>query len=526
MVKYLDSNKANKANKANKEILQKIELLALEKGIAKDLVFEGLEKGLTAAYKKELGGEITGDVKVLVDRVTGCFSPVITLFVVKDPKDVVSEYVQIDLPKLKSLGIDARDGDYVDIHLESVDFSRVSAQIVRGVVSQSIYNAEKQQIINDFIMRNGNIVSGKLIRYERVGAILECGKLEVVIPRSDLLAKSQFKIGEIVKGYLDKDNPNIQNGRLFLSRKSELFIMALFEQNVPEIANQQTKIIAIAREFGVRSKVAVVALDEKIDAKGSLLGFRGQRVDNVLRNLQGEKIDVILCPYTEDGLVDKVQFVINALSPADGFNINYFEDSGMFEVIAPDDKIGSILGAGGVNTNLVVELLNKLDSLDAQKYSIKVFSANDAKEHENTRNDKIMQELIDDLEIDTDIAKILVLEHDFTSVEEVAYVEQQELLNIPEFDSDIVEILQERAKNILLLKSLNIQNKMADFVKQVSPIIKLSHSDLQKMVEKGIEALADIAELDSVELMEIIPADEQKINDLIIYARKKCGYFD
>jgi N utilization substance protein A len=513
-------------HKTNREILQIIELVALEKGIDKELVFQSLEKGLSFAYKKELNiPEV--EIDVVVDRDTGKFNTFAKVTVIPDSEEISSQYVQINLTQAKKInGKDTAVGDVIDVEVENVDLSRVSAQIVRGIISQSIYNAEKQQIINDFVMRNSNIVSGKLIRYERAGAVLECGRIEVLIPRTELLGKDQFQIGEIVKGYLDKDNPNTHNGRLVLSRNCDEFVIALFEQNVPEIGNQQTKIVAIAREPGVRTKIAVTALDHRIDAKGSLLGFRNQRIDSVLKHLKGEKIDIILCPFNEDGSIDKVKFVINALSPADGFNIKYFEDSGLFEVSAPDDKIGSILGAGGVNTNLVVILLNKLDTDDKIKYSIEVFSQNDAQAHETQRNNAIMQEFMDKLEIDDDIAKILVVDYEFTSLDEIAYVDAQELLAIPDFDEEIVQILQERAKNSLLLKSLNLRNKMSDLVKEISPIVKLSNIDLEKLLAMNISSLEQIAELDSEELMEMIKVETDKANELIMHARRKCGYFD
>lgn len=513
-------------HKANKEILQIIELVALEKGIEKELVFQSLEKGLSFAYRKELNLPDV-DIEVIVDRDTGQFNTIAKVMVIADNEEVNSQYLQISLSDAKKIhGKDTKVGDIVDSEFDNIDLSRVSAQIVRGIISQSIYNAEKQQIINDFVLRNSSIVSGKLIRFERSGAVLECGRIEVLIPKSEMIGKEPFQIGEIVKGYLDKSNPNTHNGRLVLSRTCDEFVLALFEQNVPEIANQQTQIVAIAREPGVRTKIAVLALDHRIDAKGSLLGFRNQRIDSVLRHLKGEKIDIILCPLNEDGAVDKVKFVINALSPADGFSIKYFEESGLFEVSAPDDKIGSVLGVGGVNTNLVVSLLNKLDKSDKVKYTIEVFSQNDAQEHETQRNNNIMKEFMEALEIDDDIAKLLVVDYEFTSLEEIAYVDSAELLAIPDFDEEIVQILQERAKNSLLLQSLNLQNKMAELIKEIAPVIKLSNEDLTKLLESGIHTIAQIAELDSEELMQIVNIDIDSANDLIMHSRRQCGYFD
>jgi N utilization substance protein A len=513
-------------HKANREILQIIELVALEKGIEKELVFQSLEKGVSFAYKKEINiPEV--DIFVVVDRDNGQFNTFAKVLVVADDEEITSQYLQIALSDAKKAnGKSTIVGDIIEVEVDNVDLSRVSAQMVRGIISQSIYNAEKQQIITDFVIRNSNIVSGKLLRYERAGAVLECGRIEVLIPRTELLGKDQFQIGEIVKGYLDKENVQVHNGRLILSRSCDDFVIALFEQNVPEIVNQQTKIVAVAREPGIRTKIAVTALDSRIDAKGSLLGFRNQRIDSVLKHLKGEKIDIILCPFNEDGSIDKVKFVINALSPADGFNIKYFEESGLFEVSAPDDKIGSILGASGINTNLVVTLLNKLDPNDKTKYLIEVFSQNDAQVHENQRNHAIMQEFIDSLEIDDDIAKLLVIDHEFTSLEEIAYVDRQELLTIPDFDEEIVQILQERAKNSLLLKSLKLQNSMSELLKEVSPIVKLSNENLEKLLASGVNSLEKIAELDSEELIELINVDVNKANELIMHARRKCGYFD
>lgn len=492
----------------SKEILLLVDVLAKEKNLDKEVVFESLEKALSIATKKSFEGTFP-EIDVLIDRNTGKYKTVRKWLVVND--------VDFNDPD-KELGLstaiekygEVEIGDAIEEEIDNIDLGRVSAQTARNIIAQRIKDAEREQILNEYLSRNRGVVIGKVRKFERGNVVVDCGRVEAIIMKNDLIPREVLQPGDQVKGYLDKNNLNVKNGRLLISRASNEFLAKLLENNVPEVASGRVEVKGIAREAGIRAKVAVTTNDSRIDAKGACIGFRNQRIDSVTAELAGEKIDVI--EYDSD----LANYTLNALAPAEIDSIVVDEEKRMIEVIVEDDKLGAAIGPDGVNVRLASKLVGCV---------INIFGKTEAaNKHSDERGD-LIRTFSASLDVDDEISEILI-DNGFTSLEEVAYVDSGELTAIEDFDVDIVAELQERAKNRLLSKTILHKDDMDKLAHELTPIVKFSRDVLLKLVEAGIKSLNDFADLAGDELMEIISIDLETANKLVLKAREASGYFN
>lgn len=495
----------------SKEILSLVEVLAKEKSLDKEIVFESLEKALSFATKRSFEGEFP-EIDVFIDRATGKYRTVRKWTIVTDVDfyDDDKELSESDIAENpERFGANLKVGDIVEEELENVDLGRVSAQSARNIIAQKIKDAEREAVLKEYLSRNNGIIFGKVKKFERGNVIVDCGRIEAMIMRNDQIDKELLQPGNVVKGYFDKEAPVIKNGRLLISRSSNEFLAKLLEHNVPELASGRVLVKAIARDAGNRAKVAVLSLDARIDAKGAVIGFRNQRIDSVTSELSGEKIDIV--DYNED----LAQFTLNALAPAEIDSIVVDEEKRVVEVIVEDDKLGAAIGSDGINVRLASKLIGCV---------INVYGKTEAKDkHAQTKNDLIKM-FNDALDIDDDISELLV-SHNFTSLEEVAYVDLEELLEIEDFDEDVAQELQQRAKDKLLSKNIVYKDKMDKLSSELSTIVKLSSDVLLQLAESGVLSLDDFAELSGDELMDLISIDLDTANTLIMKAREACGWF-
>lgn len=495
----------------SKEVLMLVDVLAKEKNLDKEIVFDSLEKALAFATKRSFDGEFP-DIDVHIDRNSGKFRTIRKWTVMSDV-DFYDDDKELSLSDVESdpdrFGTGLKIGDVVEEELDNIDLGRVSAQTARNIIAQKIKDAERDQVLNEYLSRNNGIIIGKVRKFERGNAVIDCGKVEAIILRPELINKEVLKPGDMVKGFFDKANPVIKNGRLSISRTSNGFLAKLLENNVPEIANGRVEIKAIARDPGNRSKVAILSHDVRIDAKGAVIGFRNQRIDSVTKELFGEKIDII--EFSDD----LAKYAVNALAPAEIDSIVVDEEKRRIDVIVEDDKLGSAIGPDGINVRLASILTN---------CTIDIYGKTQAKDKKQHERSDLIAMFNETLDVDDDISELLV-DNGFSSLEEVAYVELADLLVIEDFDEDVAKELQERAKNKLLSKTIIYKDKMDKLADDLANVVKFSPDVLLQLVEHNIMSIDDFAELAGDELMDMISIDLDTANKLIMKAREVCGYF-
>jgi N utilization substance protein A len=492
----------------SKEVLLLVDVLAKEKNLDKDVVFQSLEKALAIATKKSFEGE-SPEIDVIIDRNTGKYKTVRKWSVVSDV-DFYDDDKELSLTDAVAKYGEAQIGDVIEEEIDNVDLGRVSAQTARNIIAQRIKDAEREQVLNEYLSRNRGIVIGKVRKFERGNVVVDCGRVEAIIMKSDLIPREVLQPGDQVKGYLDKNHLTVKNGRLLISRASNEFLAKLLENNIPEVASGRVEVKGIAREPGVRAKVAVTTSDSRIDAKGACIGFRNQRIDSVTAEVAGEKIDII--EYD----ADLAGYTINALAPAEIDSIVVDEEKRVIEVIVDDDKLGAAIGPDGVNVRLVSKLVGCV---------INIFGKTEAANRHSDERGDLVKVFTVNLDVDEEIAEILV-DNGFSSLEEVAYVDINELIAIEEFDEDIASQLQERAKNKLLSKTILHKDNMDKLASELAQVVKFSRDVLLKLVESGVTSINDFADLSGDELMEIISIDLNTANKLILKAREVSGYFN
>lgn len=492
----------------SKDVLLLVDVLAKEKNLDKDVVFQSLEKALAIATKKSFEGEYP-DIEVIVDRQTGKYKTVRKWTIMSDV-DFYDDDKELSLSDASAKYGEAEIGDVIEEEIENIDLGRVSAQTARNIIAQKIKDAERDVVLREYLSRNRGVVIGKVRKFERGNAIVDCGRVEAIIMKSDLISREVLQPGDQVKGYLNKDDMVVKNGRISISRTSNEFLGKLLESNIPEVASGRVEVHGISREPGVRAKVSVSTTDSRIDAKGACIGFRNQRVDSVSAELAGEKIDII------DYDADLAQYAMNALAPAEIKSIVVDEEKRAIEVVVEDDKLGAAIGPDGVNVRLASKLVGCV---------IDILGETEAGNLHVHERDELIKMFNDSLDVDDDISTILV-DNGFTTLEEVAYVDSDELLNIEEFDEDLASELQDRAKTKLLTKNMLHKDDMDHLAEELHSVVKFSRDVLLQLVEVGIKTISDFADLSGDELRDIISIDLDTANKLILKAREVSGYFD
>jgi len=477
-----------------------VDALAREKNVPRDIVFGALEMALASATKKRTNDE--ADVRVDIDRETGEYESFRRWLVVPDGT-VEDPEVQIGLTAAQQQIADIALDDYIEEGLEPIDFGRIGAQAAKQVILQKIRDAERDQIINDFLAREEPILSGTVKRIDREGAIIEAGKLEARLPRDQMNPKENLRVSDRIRAVVLKVNREGRGPQLILSRTAPDFIKHLFALEVPEIEQGLLEIKAAARDPGVRAKIAVFTQDRRIDPIGTCVGVRGSRVQAVTGEIAGERVDIVL--WSED----PAQFVIGALAPANVSSIVVDEDKHSMDVVVDEDNLALAIGTGGRNVRLASELTG---------WQINIMTADESQQKAASERTGVRELFMHKLDVDQEVADILI-DEGFTSVEEVAYVPINEMLEIAAFDEDTVNELRNRARNILLTEAIATEEKIEQTAEDLLSLEGMDHELAAKLADSGVHTREELAELAVDELVDATGVDEQRARDLILKAR-------
>lgn len=489
----------------SREMLLLAEALASEKNVDAEIVFGALEFALGIAAKKKADREHM-DVRVEINRETGNYTTFRRWLIVQDEDytypelEKTIEQIEEEIP-----GIQIAVGDYYEEELPNEAFGRQAAQTAKQIILQRIRDAEREQILNEFLARKEDIVIGTVKRVERHGAILEIGRLDALLPRSEMLPRENFRGGDRVRTLFLRVEELGNSGRkqVVLSRAAPDFLRKLFEQEVPEIADGSLEIREVARDPGQRAKIAVKSNDQRIDPQGTCIGVRGSRVNAVSNEVGGERIDVVLwSPET-------AQFVINALSPAEVTRIVIDEDKHAVDVIVAEDQLALAIGRGGQNVRLAAELTG---------WQLNIMTVAEAEERHAAEDAQIRDLFVSHLNVDEDTANILVQEG-FATLEEVAYVPTAELLEIDGFDEAIVETLRNRARDAILTIAIASEEKLDDVAEDLKTLEGVDQDMLRDLADAGITTRDDLAELAIDELIEITGVEKAEAEKIILAAR-------
>ena len=484
----------------SREVLLLADALAREKNVDKDIVFAALELALASATKKRFHDDV--EVRVTVDRNSGEYDSFRRWQVVADDAVEIPSH-QIALSDAKNVNPDIELGEYVEEPLEAIEFGRIGAQAAKQVILQKIRDAEREQILNDFLLRKEFLVTGMIKRMERGNAIIESGRIEALLPRDQMIPKENLRVGDRVRAYLSRVDRGGRGPQLILSRVAPEFVTKLFELEVPEIEEGLLEIKAAARDPGARAKIAVKSNDQRIDPIGTCVGMRGSRVQAVTSELAGERVDIVLWS------ADPAQFVINALAPAEVSSIVVDEDTHSMDVVVEEEQLAQAIGRNGQNVRLASELsgweLNIMTVDEAQKKNEEEFS-------------KVRQLFMEKLDVDAEVADILIQEG-FSTLEEVAYVPLSEMLEIESFDEETVNELRNRARNALLTEAIASEEEVEHVAEDLLSLEGMDNQTARVLVSKGVTTRDDLADLAVDDLTEMTGMDGERAKQLIMTAR-------
>jgi transcription termination/antitermination protein NusA len=484
----------------SREILLLVDALAREKNVNKEIVFAALESALASATKKRIHEE--ADVRVAIDRTTGEYESFRRWLVVPDDMLENAE-LQIGLAEAQKQVPDVQLDEYIEEPLEPIEFGRIGAQAAKQVILQKIRDAEREQVLSDFLERKEHIVIGSIKRIERGNAIVEVGRMEALLPRDQMIPKENLRVGDRARAFLMKVERSARGPQLILSRTAPEFIMKLFEMEVPEIEDGLLEIKAAARDPGVRAKIAVKSNDQRVDPIGTCVGMRGSRVQAVTNELAGERVDIVLWSP------DPAQFVIGALAPADVTSIVVDEDSHSMDVVVDEDNLAIAIGRAGQNVRLASELTG---------WTINLMTVEESHKKAEEEHTGIRQLFMEKLDVDEEVANILI-EEGFSTLEEVAYVPLQEMLEIDAFDEDTVNELRNRARNVLLTEAIVDEEQLENVSDDLLSLEGMDKSLASKLARANVRSRDDLADLAVDELVELSGIDSERAKELITTAR-------
>ena len=497
----------NKMLLENLELVQTAENIAEEKGIEKELVFQAIEKAISKAGKVKYGNDY--DIRGNIDRKTGKISLARYLEVKKDVED---NLIEISLKDAKKKQKEIKIGEFIVEKLPDIDIGRISAQIAKQVLVQNIKEAESSKNYELYKDKVGESISGLVKRMEFGNVVIDLGNAEGVIKKDEIIPRENLRRGDRVKSYLYNVSQDTKGPQIFLSRTHPQFLANLFTQEVPEISDGIIEIKSVARDPGSRAKIAVYSSDKTIDPVGACVGMRGSRVQAVVTELQGEKIDIVT--WSED----KATYIVNALAPAQISKVIFEEDSDKIKVIIPEDQLSLAIGRKGQNVRLASILTNcEIDIIDEK----------DEKNKRNEEIKKLSEVFMKELDVDEVIAHLLATEG-FTSINDIAESNDTDFKAIEGFDENLIKDIKERAKQTLVkeLGELEKKKKELNISDDIQKIKKFTIYDLIKLGENNIKTLNDLADLSSDELLDLLDAKNiKKVDADEIIMKSREGWF-
>jgi len=494
------------AAQSRPELIEVAETVARDKGIDREEVLEAMEQAIQKAGRSKYGHE--NDIRATINRGTGEIALARYMAVVEGPELVENEATQLDVAEAKKINPDAEDGDFLVTGLPPIDFGRIAAQTAKQVIVQRVREAERSRQFLEYKDRTGEVVNGLVKRIEYGNVIVDLNRAEAMLRRDESIPREHFNTGDRVRAYIVDVREEARGPQIFLSRTHPQFMAKLFAQEVPEIYDGIIEIKAVARDSGSRAKIAVLSHDSSIDPVGPCIGMRGSRVQAVVGELQGEKIDII------QWSPDPASFIVNALAPAEVAKVVLDEEANRIEVVVPDEQLSLAIGRRGQNVRLASQLSG---------WDIDILTEAAESERRNEEFIARSQMFVDALDVDDVIAHLLVTEG-FSSVEEVAFVPVEDMVGIEGFDEEISEELRQRARAYLETKdeALTKRRKELDVSDELAEVEGVSLGLLVALGENKIKTRDDLADLATDELIEFAPAGtlkEAQANDIIMAAR-------
>jgi N utilization substance protein A len=484
----------------NRELLLLVDALAREKNVPKEIVFIALESALASATKKRFSDDI--DARVSIDRETGDYESFRRWTIVPD-EDHEEPAHQIAMTDAKERDEELELGDVVEEPLEPVAFGRIGAQAAKQVILQKIRDAEREQILNDFLERKDNLLTGTVKRIERGNVIVESGRIEGLIPRDQLIPKENIRVGDRVRAFVIKIESQARGPQLVLSRVTPLLLVRLFELEVPEIEEGLIEIKAAARDPGVRAKIAVKSNDPRLDPQGTCIGMRGSRVTAVTNELAGERVDIVL--WSDD----PAKLVVNALAPAEISSIVVDEEKHSMDVVVDEENLAMAIGRSGQNVRLASELTG---------WEINLMGVEESQQKHQQESEKIRALFMERLDVDQEVADILIGEG-FSTLEEIAYVPMNEMLEIDAFDEDTVNELRSRSRNALLTEAIAREESVEHVAEDMLSLEGMDPETAGVLAAKGVTTRDALADLAGDELVELTGMSPDRAQDLIMKAR-------
>ena len=493
----------------SKEILTVVELLSHEKGVSEGVIFEALESALATATKKRYVED--AEFRVAIDRDTGDYETFRRWLVVDPERELEEDEFPNPDAELTPEEAEQKDatlaiGDYYEIPVESVEFGRIAAQAARQVLTQKVREAERAQVLEKYLPRVGQLVSGSVKRTTREAVIVDLGNnAEAMLMRTALIPREIFRVGDRLRALLVDIRPEVRGPQLMLSRTDPEMLIELFKVEVPEIAEHIIEIRAAARNPGSRAKIAVYTNDGRIDPVGACVGMRGSRVQAVCSELDGERVDIVLWDQ------DPAQLAINAMQPAEVVSIMLDDDARSMDIAVREENLAQAIGFKGENVRLAGQLTG---------WELNIMTDEEAAQRQEDEALSYIQRFMESLSVGEDVAAVLA-EEGFTSIEEVAYVPIEELRAIEGFDDDIVEELRTRAKDALLEKEMASGDPREG--EPAEDLLNLDGMDNElacKLAANAIVTREDLAELATPDLLDIeAEIGEERASALIMTAR-------
>jgi N utilization substance protein A len=486
----------------NREMLVLIDAISREKNVERDIVLGAVESALASATKKLHKGEV--DIRVAIDPDSGSYETFRRWVVVPDEaglqnpdaEEMLSD-AQEDLPAIQV-------GEFIEKQIESVPIGRIGAMAAKQVILQKIRDAEREMLLNDFMSRGDKIFVGTVKRLDKGDLIVESGRVEGRLKRNEMIPKENFRTGDRVRAMIMEVDLTLRGAPILLSRSAPAFMIELFRQEVPEIEQGLLEIKTCARDPGSRAKIAVLSHDKRIDPIGTCVGVRGSRVNAVTNELAGERVDIVL--WSED----PAQFVIGALAPANVVSIVVDEERHAMDVVVDEENLAIAIGRGGQNVRLASDLTG---------WKINIMTADESAQKQAEEAEGIRAVFMAKLDVDQEIADILI-EEGFTSLEEVAYVPLQEMLEIESFDEDTVNELRARAKDALLTMEIAKEEDVEEVSQNLRDLSGMTPELVAKLAEGGIHTRDDLADLATDELTDITGQTPEDATALIMKARE------
>ena len=486
----------------NREMLMLVEAISREKNVERDVVFGAVESALAQATKKLYQGDV--DIRVAMDRDSGDYETFRRWLVVPDEAGLQNPEAEELLMDARDRLADVEEGEYIEELIESLPIGRIGAMAAKQVILQKIRDAEREMLLQDFMSRGEKIFVGTVKRMDKGDMIVESGRVEGRLRRSEMIPTENLRNGDRVRAMIMDVDTTLRGAPIILSRSAPEFMVELFKQEVPEVEQGLLEIKSCARDPGSRAKIAVISHDKRVDPIGTCVGVRGTRVNAVTNELAGERVDIVL--WSED----PAQFVIGALAPANVSSIVVDEEKHAMDVVVDEENLAIAIGRGGQNVRLASDLTG---------WKINIMDAAESAEKLANETGGIRELFMEKLDVDQEIADILI-DEGFSSLEEVAYVPIQEMLEIESFDEDTVNELRARAKDALVTMEIVKEESVQDVSQDLRDLEGLTSELIAQLAQNGVHTLDDLADLAVDELVDITGQTQEEAKVLILKARE------